>query len=107
MSIYGGSSNWTVAHVLLAMDDIVTSIEDINTNGANSGQVSIPNTQAATNNAMDENVRQLELMLTWSNNGHVNENGINSQPDVAGYSGDKSTYTAAVTLGKAYIAANS
>ena len=107
MSHYGGSSDYTVTHVLHAMDDIIISIEDINTNGANSGQVSIPNTQAATNNAMDENVRQLELMLTWSNNGPVNESGINTQPDVAGYSGDKSSYTDAITLGKAYIAANS
>ena len=107
MTHYGGSSDYTVTHVLHAMDDIVTSIEDINTNGANSGQVSIPNTQAATNKAMDENVSQLELMLTWSNNGVVNADGINSQPDVAGYSGDKSSYTDAITLGKAYIAANS
>ena len=106
MSRYCGSSDYTVTHVLHAMDDIVTSIEDINTNGANSGQVSIPNTQAATNKAMDENVNALEVMLTWSNNGYVNENGINTQPDVAGYSGDKSSYTDAITLGQAYIAAN-
>jgi len=107
MAHYGGSSDYTVAHVLHHMDDIVEVIEDINTNGANSPQVSIPNTQAATNKAMDENVTALEVMLTWSNNGYVNENGINTQPDVAGYSGDKSSYTDAITLGKAYIAANS
>ena len=107
MSHYGGSTDYTVTHVLHAMDDIITSIEDINTKGATSGQVSIPNTQEATNRAMHENVTTLETMLTWSNNGHVYPNGINTQPDVAGYSGDKSTYTAAVTLGKAYIAANS
>ena len=56
---------------------------------------------------MDENVTALEVMLTWSNNGYVNENGINCQPDVAGYTGDKSSYTDAIALGKAYIAANS
>ena len=107
MTHYGGSSDYTVTHVLHAMDDIVTSIEDINTNGANSGQVAIPNTQAATNIAMDENVTTLETILTWSNNGVTYESGINTQPDVAGYSGDKSSYTDAITLGKAYIAANS
>tara|TARA_B100001179_G_C18417122_1_gene328628 strand:+ start:358 stop:681 length:324 start_codon:yes stop_codon:yes gene_type:complete len=107
MTQYGGSSDYTVTHVLRAMDDIVTSIEDINTNGVLSGQVAIPNTQAAANTAMDENVGTLEVMLTWSNNGVTYDTGINTQPDVAGYSGDKSSYTDAITLGKAYIAANS
>ncbi|SVD62391.1 uncharacterized protein METZ01_LOCUS415245, partial [marine metagenome] len=90
---------------LNAMDDIVDSIEDINTNGVNSGQVSIPNTQAATNKAMDENVTQLELMLEWEPEEFPIPNCA-TRPDIKAYSGDKSAYTDAITLGQAYIAAN-
>ena len=106
MSIYGGSSEWTVAHVLLAMDDIITSIEDINTLGANSAQVSIPNTQAATNTAMLENVGALQAMLEWEPE-LIPIPGCAPRPNIKTYSGDKSTYTTAITLGQTYIAANS
>ena len=38
-------------------------------------------------------------MLAWD--------GENNKPDIAGSSADKSSYTTAITTGKAYIAANS
>ena len=34
MADYGGSENFTVQHVLNIMNDNVSSIEDVNTNGA-------------------------------------------------------------------------
>jgi len=43
---------------------------------------------------MDRYITALEAMLLWED------------PDVAGYSGDKSTYTDAIALGNTYIANN-
>jgi len=105
MSRYGGSSDYTVTHVLNHMDDIIEVIEDINTNGANSPQVSIPNTQEATNRAMQENIGALQAMLEWEPETDPIP-GNAPRPNMKTYSGDKSTYTDAITLGQAYIAAN-
>jgi len=93
-SIYGGSEDFTVIHVLRIMDDNIKAIEDINTNGVFSTLVSQPQNQENTNAAMDRYITTLEAMLLWED------------PDVAGYSGNKSTYTDAITLGKAYITEN-
>jgi hypothetical protein len=88
----------TVAEVLTAATDSVTVITDINTNGSNSEYVSEGSTQAEINDMVQRNVDHLETILAYD--------GENHTPDVAGSSEDKSSYTSAITTGKAYIAAN-
>jgi hypothetical protein len=88
----------TVAEVLTAATDSVTVINDINTNGSDSEYVSEGSTQADINEVVQRNVDHLEIILAYD--------GENDTPDVAGSSDDKSSYTGAVTTGKAYIAAN-
>ena len=98
---------FTIAQGLSLMDDQIFAIEEINTNGQNSQYIPSPQTQEAVNAAMDRYVKTLEGILLW-NGLDADENPREiPQPDIAGYSGDKSTYTDAITLGKAYIAANS
>ena len=98
----------TVAEILTAATDSVTLINDINTNGADSiyaGATVEPDgtvvastwTQAEINYRVQQNVDHLTTILAYDGNGHA---------DVAGSSEDKSSYTGAVTTGKAYIAAN-
>jgi hypothetical protein len=88
----------TVAECLTAATDSVTVITDINTNGSDSEYVSEGYTQAEINAVVQRNVDHLELILAYD--------GENDTPDVAGSSDDKSSYTSAITTGKAYIAAN-
>jgi hypothetical protein len=88
----------TVAECLTAATDSVTVINDINTNGSDSEYVSEGSTQEEINNMVQRNVDHLEIILAYD--------GENDTPDVAGSSEDKSSYTGAVTTGKAYIAAN-
>ena len=88
----------TVAECLTAATDSVTVITDINTNGANSTCLIPDLTQAEVNDVVQRNVDHLEIILAYD--------GENDTPDVAGSSDDKSSYTGAVTTGKAYIAAN-
>ena len=88
----------TVAEVLTAATDSVTVINDINTNGSDSDYVSEGSTQEEINELVQRNVDHLETILAYD--------GENETPDVAGSSEDKSSYTGAVTTGKAYIAAN-
>ena len=85
----------TVAQVLAASDDSVSLINDINTNGANSEYIAPDLSQEEVNNAVQRNVDHLEIILAYT------------EPDVAGSSEDKSSYTSAITTGKAYISANS
>ena len=87
-------SNQTVAEVLSAADDSVTLINDINTNGSDSEYVIEGSTQDEINDMVQRNVDHLEIILAYTD------------PDVAGSSEDKSSYTSAITTGKAYIAAN-
>ena len=90
----------TVADVLTAATDSVTVITDINTNGKKSVHVGgtaekdTDMSQADINSTVQRNVDHLELILEYTD------------PDVKGSSDDKSSYTGAVTTGKAYIAAN-
>ena len=91
----------TVAEVLTAAEDSVTVINDINTNGKKSTYVggsaeadTTTMTQAEINEIVQRNVDHLELILEYT------------EPDVKGASDDKSSYTSAVTTGKAYITAN-
>ena len=103
----------TVAEVLTAATDSVTVINDINTNG-NASRYAGGTTdedgnavagdweQADINDVVQRNVDHLELILTYA---PVDED--DDTPDVAGSSEDKSSYTSAITTGKAYIASNS
>ena len=90
----------TVAKVLAAATDSVTVITDINTNGkksvyvGGSAEADTDMSQADINETVQRNVDHLELILEYTD------------PDVKGASDDKSSYTGAVTTGKAYIAAN-
>ena len=88
----------TVAEVLTAATDSVTLINDINSNGSDSEYVSEGSTQEEINETVQRNVDHLEVILAYD--------GENDTPDVAGSSDDKSSYTGAITTGKAYIAAN-
>ena len=84
----------TVAEVLTAATDSVTLINDINSNGSDSIYVITGSTQEELNEHVQRNVDHLETILAYTD------------PDVAGSSEDKSSYTSAITTGKAYIAAN-
>ena len=84
----------TVAEVLTAATDSVTLINAVNGGSHNVGDM----TQAEINEMVQRNVDHLEIILAYD--------GTNDTPDVAGDSSDKSSYTGAVTTGKAYIAAN-
>ena len=91
----------TVAEVLTAATDSVTLINDINTNGkkstyvGGSAEADTEMSQDDINATVQRNVDHLELILEYTD------------PDVKGSSDDKSSYTGAVTTGKAYIASNS
>jgi hypothetical protein len=102
----------TVAEVLTAATDSVTVINDINTNGNKSpyaggttdtdgNAVAGDWSQADINAVVQRNVDHLETILAYA---PVDED--DDTPDVAGSSEDKSSYTSAITTGKAYIAAN-
>ena len=87
-------SDQTVAEVLSAADDSVTLINDINTNGSDSENVPSDFNQEQINDIVQRNVDHLEIILAYTD------------PNVAGSSDDKSSYTSAITTGNAYIAAN-
>ena len=91
----------TVSEVLTAATDSVTLINDVNTNGSDSDYVQEGATQTEINDMIQRNVDHLEVILAYA---PVDEN--DDTPDVAGSSDDKTSYTAAITTGKAYIAAN-
>jgi len=80
----------TVTEVLTAATYSVNIINEIN-NGTYS---IIGLTQEEKNQIVQNNVDHLELILAYT------------EPDVVGDSSDKSSYTTAITTGKAYIAAN-
>ena len=94
----------TVAECLTAATDSVTVINDINTNGLRSVYVGgtedtdTDMSQDDINDTVQRNVDHLEIILAYD--------GEDDTPDVAGSSEDKSSYTSAITTGKAYIAAN-
>ena len=90
----------TVSEVLTAATDSVTLINAINTD-ASAVEAVEGMTQAEINEAVQRNVDHLEIILAYAPVDSDDET-----PDVAGDSSDKSSYTDAVTTGKAYIAAN-
>ena len=90
----------TVSEVLTAATDSVTLINAINTD-ASAVEAVEGMTQAEINEAVQRNVDHLEIILAYAP-----VDSDDDTPDVAGDSSDKSSYTDAVTTGKAYIAAN-
>jgi len=87
----------TVAEVLTAATDSVNLI-----NGVNGGTYTVTGmTQAEINAMVQRNVDHLVTILAYAPD---DEN--DDTPDVAGDSSDKSSYTAAITTGNAYIAAH-
>jgi hypothetical protein len=92
----------TVAECLTAATDSVTVINDINTNGSDSEYVSEGSTQEEINDMVQRNVDHLETILAYAP-----VDSDDDTPDVAGSSEDKTSYTTAITTGKAYIASNS
>ena len=84
----------TVAQVLAAATDSVTLI-----NAINGGTKDVSDmTQAEINAVVQRNVDHLGTILAYD--------GTHDQPNVAGSGDDKSSYTAAITTGNAYIAAH-
>ena len=80
----------TVSEVLTAATDSVSLI-----NGIKAGSWDVEGlTQAEINAMVQRNVDHLELILEYTD------------PDVKGSSDSKTSYTDAITTGKAYIAAN-
>jgi hypothetical protein len=87
----------TVTEVLTAATDSVTLINEVNAGTWNVESM----TQEEINEMVQRNVDHLEIILAYE---PVDEN--DETPDVVGDSSDKSSYTSAITTGKAYIAAN-
>ena len=98
----------TVTECLAAGSDSVTLINDVNTNGKKStyvgGSADADTTmsQADINEVIQRNVDHLEIILAYEPVDSDDET-----PDVKGAADSKkTTHVAAVTTGKAYIAAN-
>ena len=90
----------TVTECLTAGTDSVTLITDINSNGSSSTRVSPGSTQAEINEQVQRNVDHLSTILLYT--------ATDSTPDIAGAASNlKTTHVAAVTMGNAYVAANS
>jgi hypothetical protein len=81
----------TVTEVLTAATDSVTLINAVNGGTHNVAGM----TQAEINEMVQRNVDHLETILAYT------------EPDVAGDSSDKSSYTGAITTGNTYITNNS
>jgi hypothetical protein len=81
----------TVEQILTAATDSVTLINTVNGGSYNVEGM----TQEEINDMVQRNVDHLELILAYTD------------PDVAGDSSDKSSYTTAIATGKQYITDNS
>jgi len=87
----------TVSEVLTAATDSVTLI-----NGVNAGTWNVEGMeQSEINDMVQRNVDHLEIVLAYAP-----VDSDDDTPDVVGSSDDKTSYTDAITTGKAYIAAN-
>ena len=87
----------TVTEVLTAATDSVTLI-----NAVNGGSHDVEGmSQEDINEMVQRNVDHIELILAYAP-----VDSDDDTPDVAGDSSSKSSYTTAITTGKAYIAAN-
>ena len=84
----------TVAQVLTSATDSVTLI-----NAVKGGSYNVTGiTPAQIKEMVQCNVDHLEIILAYD--------GTNNNPDVAGSSDDKTSYTTAITVGKQYITDN-
>ena len=92
----------TVTEVLTAATDSVTLITDINSNGSSSDRISEGATQDEINETVQRNVDHISTILVYAP-----VDSDDDTPNVAGSSKSKTAYTAAVTMGNAYVAANS
>ena len=81
----------TVEQVLTAATDSVTLINAVNGGTQYVGDM----TQEEINEMVQRNVNHLEIILAYTD------------PDVAGDSSDKSSYTGAIATGNSYISNNS
>jgi hypothetical protein len=81
----------TVTEILTAATDSVTLITDVKAGTHNVDLM----TQAEINAMVERNVGHLETILAYTD------------PDVAGSSDNKTSYTTAITVGKQYITDNS
>ena len=87
----------TVKEVLTAATDSVTLI-----NGVKAGSWNVEGMEKSDiNDMVQRNVDHIELVLAYKP-----VDSDDDTPDVKGSSDDKSSYTGAITTGKAYIAAN-
>ena len=90
----------TVTECLTAATDSVTLITDINSNGSSSDRVAEGATQAEINETVQRNVDHISTILVYT--------ATDSTPEIAGAASNlKTTHVAAVTMGNAYVAANS
>ena len=87
----------TVTEVLTAATDSVTLINAIDDDSHNVEGMS----QEEINEMVQRNVDHIELILAYAP-----VDSDDDTPDVAGDSSSKSSYTTAITTGKAYIEAN-
>lgn len=88
----------TVSEVLTAATDSVTLI-----NGVNAGTWNVEGMeQSEINDMVQRNVDHLETVLAYAP-----VDSDDDTPDVAGSSDDKTSYTTAISTGKAYISSNS
>ena len=87
----------TVAQVLSAATDSVTLINNINDGSMDLALASM--TQAKINEMVQRNVDHLTTILSY-------DSSLEGVPNIVDSSEDKSSYTGAITTGKAYIAAN-
>ena len=87
----------TVTEVLTAATDSVTLINAIDDDSHNVEGMS----QEDINEMVQRNVDHIELILAYAP-----VDSDDDTPDVAGDSSSKSSYTTAITTGKAYIEAN-
>ena len=87
----------TVTECLTAATDSVTLIDAVDGGTHDVSRL----TQAQINDMVQRNVDHLETILAYAP-----VDSDDDTPDVAGDSSDKSSYTGAITTGKAYIAAN-
>ena len=85
----------TVAECLTAATDSVTLINAVNGDTQEVGRM----TQEEINEMVQRNVDHLETILTYNST-------MKGVPNIVDSSEDKSSYTGAITTGKAYIAAN-
>lgn len=90
----------TVSEVLTAATDSVTLINAIDADASAVDAVE-GMSQDEINEVVQRNVDHIEIILAYAP-----VDSDDDTPDVAGDSSDKSSYTDAVTTGKAYIAAN-